>query len=1772
MKKILILTAFLCFTFSYTLLAQHPTGLTTSFISSTEVELSWNISMNCSSGQTNIKYREIGGGQGWQNFNGVTSPYVISGLNPNVDYEWTVKCQGVTGWQTEVLFHTGMQSPPSINTLAVTDSIDCFGDTDAEVTLNVTQSTPPTSYKAIIGYDLAGTFVPVASTAMWQSTNVVFSNLHSRDWIVRLVDSLTYYDPQGIDPNNGTIILGPNANSNFNGTAAGTNDWTGVFDQQVFNLPQPPQLQIASSLFPNLCAGDCSAENVLTITGGTQPYNYIFDSNPIVILADTAISDTISGLCQGNYTLTISDENGCSPGFWNNQPGPFSNGAYDPNWFVSSAANFSIQDPSPIIPAGGTYQYSQNYEISCNGFSDGFMVDLQNTTGGTPFSTGSGYQYAWENVTTGIISNFGDSSSIDSLPAGDIIVYYQDANGCIASTNFTLVEPPVLTTSVIEVRLPNCYGIQDGEIDIVIQGGAGNYAYSLDGTIPGTNSTGTNSGAPYTITPLYGDSSYVITVTDGNDCFAIVDTFMSQPSQITYDVLLSDTNGFQVSCFNAGDGEIIFINANGGNIPYTYSIDAGATSGPISSFLNLIEDTYDLRVTDNTGCYTDTVVQLNSPGPFSLTATVTTDYNGADVSCFGYTNGAILVASNNGVNNVDYEFNNSGIFTSNDAWSNLGAANYIINGQDENGCTATTNIDIIDPPLLTAIMSSTAEYCNGQDGTATATVTGGTGLTSYSWNDPNSQNTAVATALSAGNYTCDITDGNGCAIQEIINVQADLPFEIIVSSTTTCPGQSTGTASVLVNPLGGNTINPIFSWSGPSGFSANTQTISNLALGSYTVTVNDVNLSCSLTGTIDVDTAAVSVTIDSINVSQISCHNANDGQLVIHVIGGASPYEYQLNGLGWQLDSIYGVAPNGLVEGTYIIEVRDASGCSTMQSVDVINPAILEIDTTIINPVQCYGQSNASIQNIIALGGTPPYQYSVNGGLMHTNMSYFINYSAGLYTIEVRDANNCYTAEFVNITEPPLLEPVINTSLWNNYEVRCFEDSLAYANISNIGGVAPYYNICINSAGDTVHQANNSMIDSLTADTYFFYVIDALGCTYTESIVYDQPSVIQHNFIPTHVTCTGWSNGSLIDSVYGGVGNSINTYSYLWDNGETTYFIDSLSIGSYTVTVTDQNNCVSTATYNAINNNNALQTSINLNNTSNVSCFDYCDGAIALTVTGGIPNINSAGDSIYYYLWNDTLLQTTSTATGLCVDNLTYSTEYSCIITDLQGCSDTISYTITQETEITVDASIVTEILCHNEPQGALTASAAGGAGVYTYLWSNILNFNPNPDNNNLLAGYYIVTAKDQNGCLGTDSITLYEPNELTLSLIETPVSCYGFNDGKILADADGGTPFLGIPPEYNYTFYDESGNQVFNENNDVSLAQDLLPGLYTVTANDMNGCIIESLNIYIAEPGDSLTISFSTQDAQCGQDDGEANAYVFGGTLPYQYAWDNGATNVSISGLAAGYYPIVVLDANNCMVKDSAFVLGVENVFLPNNLSSVEYNICLGDSVFIEIDEQLGTTYQWENGATLADRWVYPKNRNNIYELTIFDIACSQSFSVTATVNVYFVNPEISSLPSVEYGDHPTILKGSSIQLSADNDYCESYIWSWDTTSLIGKTINISPDNSTWYYVNVDSAGCLGYDSIYVVVGVLPYEGITPNNDGYNDTWKPLDIESYPNAVVQIFNRWGALLFESKGGANYIAWDGTHEGEELPVGTYYYIIDLNTGDDPQTGPISVIR
>ena len=149
-----------------------------------------------------------------------------------------------------------------------------------------------------------------------------------------------------------------------------------------------------------------------------------------------------------------------------------------------------------------------------------------------------------------------------------------------------------------------------------------------------------------------------------------------------------------------------------------------------------------------------------------------------------------------------------------------------------------------------------------------------------------------------------------------------------------------------------------------------------------------------------------------------------------------------------------------------------------------------------------------------------------------------------------------------------------------------------------------------------------------------FEVIDAKGCIYSETILFSEPAPIIHNFVATHVTCSGWSNGSLTDIVSGGVGNA-SSYIYSWDTGDTTYVIYGIPTGLYTISVTDENNCVSIESY-PINDDDAL---IVTTSSEDISCYDYCDGEISAIPSGGIPNYDFNGNPIYTYQWNDILLQ-----------------------------------------------------------------------------------------------------------------------------------------------------------------------------------------------------------------------------------------------------------------------------------------------------------------------------------------------------------------------------------------------------------------------------------------------------------------------------------------------------------------------------------------------------
>ena len=249
-------------------------------------------------------------------------------------------------------------------------------------------------------------------------------------------------------------------------------------------------------------------------------------------------------------------------------------------------------------------------------------------------------------------------------------------------------------------------------------------------------------------------------------------------------------------------------------------------------------------------------------------------------------------------------------------------------------------------------------------------------------------------------------------------------------------------------------------------------------------------------------------------------------------------------------------------------------------------------------------------------------------------------------------------------------------------------------------------------------------------------------------------------------------------------------------------------------------------------------------------------------------------------------------------------------------------------------------------------------------------------------------------------------------------------------------------------------------------------------------------------------------------------------------------------------------------------------------SLGNIDSTICLGTEVDILVEDQ-GYEYLWNTGQTTPSITVTPQDFITIYTLSITDPACSTSYEVEAkyTVTQSDINPVATPDPLV-LGDQVTIESSYSY---------DSYQWGWNWIDVVdinsstypgyyqnsadGMSMTDYPESSTWYYVEVTDGACKSLDSVYVVVGPVPYDAISPNGDGLNDEWEILDISSYPTADVQIFNRWGSLIFSSTGeNYNNNKWNGEHEGKLLPVGTYYYTINLKDGSELQTGAVTIVR
>ena len=572
------------------------------------------------------------------------------------------------------------------------------------------------------------------------------------------------------------------------------------------------------------------------------------------------------------------------------------------------------------------------------------------------------------------------------------------------------------------------------------------------------------------------------------------------------------------------------------------------------------------------------------------------------------------------------------------------------------------------------------------------------------------------------------------------------------------------------------------------------------------------------------------------------------------------------------------------------------------------------------------GAPNGSI-NLTVNGGTAPYSFVWSNGSTTQNQSML---PPGCYTVGVADAAGCQamaTACVTNLAGPILYS---NSNVVSSYQVVN-------------GGFTPQW-VCPNQTLQTdggimkiYLESGATMITGGGIDTVYAKTGSTITMTGGIHVIYHEPGVTlnMNGGIPTLYPCSNLvfdyslapANGcapvlTCNLSVSLGVGNpigggnngSINTtvsngtfpFTYAWSGGQTAANLSNLSPGAYSVIVTDANGCIDTAAATLVN----LAGPSVLSNSNVVSSYQVVNGGFTpqwvcqndtLYTDGGIMNIYlEAGatmitgggiDSIFAksgstIIMNGGIHRIYHEPGVNLVMNGGIPYLYPCPSlvfnysqAPANGCVPVPVCNMTA-------AATVNNVQCNGQATGSATVTPSGGTAPYSYVWSNV------PGNtqavNNLPSGTYTVTVTDANGCITTQNFTVTEPVALVgNSSVIDPILCAG-GMATVSVSATGGTaPYTGTG----------------------SFSQSAGPQTYTVT--DANGCSTTTTTT-ITEPTPLSTVTTST-DEMMGMD-GTATVTVSGGTPNYMYYWmPGGATTPAITGLAAGTYSIMILDANGC-------------------------------------------------------------------------------------------------------------------------------------------------------------------------------------------------------------------------------------------------------------------
>ncbi|OIQ23860.1 T9SS type B sorting domain-containing protein [Lacinutrix sp. MedPE-SW] len=1501
---------------------------------------------------------------------------VFSGLTPDT-YTFQVRDENDCIYSESITIDP--IATPTVN-VVLTSNLDCTATPDAEISGTITGTAPYTYAVSVDGstYTNLGTtpstfnyatstpgtyqfqitdanncivesnsitinpISPPALSAVVESQSVI-CNGDSNGSIDITIDDTVGTAPFTINVNNDTT--GVNYGTQTSGLTAGTytvtitdaNSCTGT-DTITINEPDPIVMTFDTVDITCTSSGVSQGSVIVTsVTGGTAPYNYFvtgtngYSNSELNNTGSTSVSFDVVDF--GLYEINIVDANGCS--------------ILQQDVLVASPPTDLDIDITTTVDCttGGEAEVSVGSTLSSTGPFYFSIYEGPSTVypAGTwlPEDSPGSQSATFTGLTSGVTYTFivYDESTMCS--------YYEPATAPIP-TNSTL------TVDAVSANNITCTGSADGNVSFTV-----NSIYSVDTSISfeifdslslqttGVTGTGTvTANGSFTQTNLgplpFGNYFVSITETSGTNAGCGIVTAPFNITESAFLLSLTTSVDQNANC-NPNSGVISAV-AQNGTAPYQYQITTTATTPTATdpawataSTFNENAGNYYVHVIDAYGCIISSpVVVLPMDDSPVISAVIdslcTTDEGDFEID---------VTLDNPGI--APYSFSiNGGSFQSQNApftISNLFSGTHTIEIQDANGCGNTVTVNI--PAPITVTPSVTAlPTCNDNDGEITIDALNGSGSFNYSIS-PNPASISLSgnvfSGVPSGVYVITVTDTVTSCTEDVTVSLASATAPTFTTSPTAviCFGDNSGTFDINVSGYSGAYTYNVYNDSGTSvtgvvnaNTSTNPLTVTGMQAGTFSVEIIETESPfCSAISTVVIASPTQALTLALSETSNVTCDN-NIGTITAVASGGWGNLEYELTG-----DATVPYSTNGAFEnlsaGTYTVNVRDNEGCIVSESITLNTPQPINATfTASANTVDCFGDQDASItvSNVTGGQGTN-YTYTLNTDSPTTSISgpqnsnVFNNLGAGTYSVTITDGYNCeLNSPTIIINEPtPIAASLVNSSTQTcpiTYELT----------LSANGGTGIYSYSNTSNFANILGSFTNSTTIAVTPGTYQYYVRDANGCVANVSneITIDTLPDLVINLESDNPTinCAGDTNGSIVATAQGGLGNY--TYELEDASNNITTTTDSpasftgLAAGTYTVNVISDN-CLTTSETVTITEPSApLQVDFVVNE---ITCSGSNDGGIEINASGGTGIIKYAISPQLDQFFDTNIFENLAPGT------------YQFIVQDVLGCFYTDTFTITDPVPVILQIvpDSMFEETCEGEANGVFSIDISGGSlpysvvlddynGTYTVGTATQTVF----DFTNLNGGDHIVFVRDNQGCESEWNITFPEAVRINPT-IEIEYLC----DDNTLSN----TVTVYVDESITDTSVlsyslDGIGSQTSNIFNNVDYASGA-DHYIEVTHN--NGCV-QYTDFFTIENYQPLALNLIE-----GDEPGEIIAQTTGGTGGYTYTFNNenyGSEN-EFTVTQVGTYTVIVTDSLGCQDEASIEIeiIGpcIPNYFSPN-------------------------------------------------------------------------------------------------------------------------------------------------------------------------------------------------------------------------------------------------